>query len=228
MDETKSLTERISDKLIHYIIKEELKEGDRLPSEAELARLLDISRTTLRESVKMLVSRNILEVRHGSGIFVSKNTGISDDPLGFLFIKDKAKLVEDLLEFRMLIEPRIAGRAAMNAAPEQIERLAKLADEVEEKYARGESHTQADTAFHALLGEMSGNVVFPNLAPIIFRAINMFIDLTQAELRNETIDSHRAIVNAIRNRDSVAAEDAMVIHLIYNRNRLKQMDQKKG
>lgn len=228
MEETKSLTERISDKLIHYIIKEELKEGDRLPSEAELARLLDISRTTLRESVKMLVSRNILEVRHGSGIFVSKNTGISDDPLGFLFIKDKAKLVEDLLEFRMLIEPRIAGRAAMNAAPEQIERLAKLADEVEEKYARGESHTQADTAFHALLGEMSGNVVFPNLAPIIFRAINMFIDLTQAELRNETIDSHRAIVNAIRNRDSVAAEDAMVIHLIYNRNRLKQMDQKKG
>lgn len=228
MEETKSLTERISDKLIHYIIKEELKEGDRLPSEAELARLLDISRTTLRESVKMLVSRNILEVRHGSGIFVSKNTGISDDPLGFLFIKDKAKLVEDLLEFRMLIEPRIAGRAAMNAAPEQIERLAKLADEVEERYARGESHTQADTAFHALLGEMSGNVVFPNLAPIIFRAINMFIDLTQAELRNETIDSHRAIVNAIRNRDSVAAEDAMVIHLIYNRNRLKQMDQKKG
>lgn len=228
MEETKSLTERISDKLIHYIIKEELKEGDRLPSEAELARLLDISRTTLRESVKMLVSRNILEVRHGSGIFVSKNTGISDDPLGFLFIKDKAKLVEDLLEFRMLIEPRIAGRAAMNAAPEQIERLAKLADEVEEKYARGESHTQADTAFHALLGEMSGNVVFPNLAPIIFRAINMFIDLTQAELRNETIDSHRAIVNAIRSRDSVAAEDAMVIHLIYNRNRLKQMDQKKG
>ena len=55
----------------------------------------------------MLSSRNILEVRQGSGIFVSRNTGISDDPLGFLFIRDKEKLAADLLEFRMMMEPKL-------------------------------------------------------------------------------------------------------------------------
>ena len=87
---------------VHYIIDQELKEGDKLPSEAELVKLLDVSRTTLREAIRMLASRNILEARHGSGVFISKNTGISDDPLGFLFIRDKEKLVSDLLEFRKM------------------------------------------------------------------------------------------------------------------------------
>lgn len=221
-EEVKTLTERTSDKLVGYIIKEELKEGDRLPTETELMKLLDVSRTTLREAIKMLASRNILEVRQGSGIFVSRNTGISDDPLGFVFIRDKEKLVEDLLEFRMMIEPRIAARAAMNATPAEARELEMLAEEVENHYARGESHTAADTRFHAKLGELSGNVVFPSLAPIIFRAINMFIDLTHAELKQETIDSHRAIVEAVKRNDAVAAEDAMVLHLIYNRNHLKK------
>lgn len=222
MEDTRTLTEQTADRIVHYIIDQELKEGDKLPSEAELVKLLDVSRTTLREAIRMLASRNILEARHGSGVFISKNTGISDDPLGFLFIRDKEKLVSDLLEFRMLIEPRIAARAALNATAEQVAELSRLADTVEKRYAEGRPHVNADAAFHAKLGELSGNLVFPNLAPIIFRAINMFIDLTQAGLREETISSHRAIVDAVRAGDATAAEDAMMLHLIYNRNRLRQ------
>ncbi|MDO4294674.1 MAG: FadR/GntR family transcriptional regulator [bacterium] len=225
MEESKTLTERTADEIIAYILQEELKEGDRLPSEPELMKLLDVSRTTIREAVKMLSSRNILEVRHGSGIFVSQNTGISDDPLGFLFIKDKKKLVSDLIEFRMLVEPRIAARAAMNATPKQAEELSFLADEVERLYDQGLSHIAADTRFHEKLGELSGSLLFPNLAPIIFRGINMFIELTHSKLKEETIQSHRAIVNAVKKKDPVAAEDAMMLHLIYNRNRLSQEDE---
>ena len=50
----------------------------------------------MREAVRMLCSRNILTVKHGSGIYIADNTGISDDPFGFIFVKDKLKLVEDL------------------------------------------------------------------------------------------------------------------------------------
>lgn len=225
MENNRTLTEQTADRLIHYIINEELKEGDKLPSESELMQLLDVSRTTLREAIRMLASRNILESRHGSGVFISRNTGISDDPLGFVFIKDKEKLVGDLLEFRMLIEPRIAARAAMNATSEQVEELSRLADAVEKRYEEGKPHAIEDAAFHAKLGELSGNLVFPNLTPIIFRAINMFIDLTNARLKDETISSHRAIVDAVRRKDVIAAEDAMMLHLIYNRNRLTQQNQ---
>lgn len=222
MEEVRSLAQQASELITNYILEHDLKEGDKLPSEAELGALLEVSRTTVREAVRMLTSRNIIEVRHGSGIFMSKNTGIADDPLGFAFIRDKEKLVTDLLEFRMLIEPRIAARAALNSTPEQIEELSALADAVEQQYAKRLSHTKEDTAFHAKLGEMSGSVVFPNLAPIIFSAISTFIDMTHARLKEETISSHRAIVNAVRKHDPVAAEDAMYLHLIYNRTRLDQ------
>ncbi len=221
MEEIKTLTERTSDAIVSYIIKQELKEGERLPTETELMKILDVSRTTLREAIKMLASRNIVEARQGSGIFVSRNTGITDDPLGFVFIKDKKKLVSDLLEFRMMIEPRIAARAAINATQKDAEELEYLAREVEKMYELGKSHKTEDAKFHAKLGEISGNLVFPNLMPIIFQAIDMFIASTNAELKYETIDTHRAIVEAVKRNDPDAAEDAMMMHLIYNRNYLR-------
>lgn len=222
MEESKTLVEQTTERIANYIVSQGLSEGDRLPSENDLMKILDVSRTTIREAVRMLASRNILEVRHGSGIYVSKNTGISDDPLGLFFIRDKEKLVEDLMEFRLLVEPRIAARAAQNATEEQAHELDLLARRVEEMYRRGEPHNEADNAFHAKLGELSGNLIFPNLIPIISKAIDMFIDITNAGLLNETLDSHRAIVEAVRAKDAVAAEDAMTLHLIYNRNFIRK------
>ena len=64
-------------------------------------------------------------------------------------------------------------------------------------------------------------MVIPNLEPIILGAIDLFIDLTDARLKEETISSHRAIVEAVRANDPIAAEDAMTLHLVYNRNRLR-------
>ncbi|MBP3310993.1 MAG: FadR family transcriptional regulator [Butyricicoccus sp.] len=221
-EESKSLSEQTADALIAHIVEHGLEQNDKLPNEKELAERLGVGRSTLREAVRMLASRNILEVRHGAGIFVSGNTGIADDPLGFTFIRDKQKLVADLVEFRMMIEPRIAALAAQNATAEQAAELSALADAVERKYELGESHVQEDAAFHAKLGEISGNLVMPNLEPIIFKAIGMFIEMTQARLREETIQSHRAIVDAVRAHDPTAASDAMTLHLIYNRIRLQK------
>lgn len=222
--ESRSLVEQTADKLIAHIVANELKNGDRLPNETHLSSLLGVGRSTLREAVRMLASRNILEARHGAGIFICKNPGIADDPLGFTFIKDKEKLIADLIEFRMLVEPRVAALAALNATPEQVEALAALANAVEEKYDAGGSHKHEDAAFHAKLGELSGNIVMPSLEPIIFNAIELFIDTTQALLKEETLSSHRAIVDAVKRRDPVAAEDAMTLHLIYNRDRLRKMN----
>lgn len=223
MEAGKPLSEQTSDALIQYIIDHNLHQNDRLPNEKELTGLLGVGRSTLREAVRMLASRNILEVRHGAGIFVSDNTGIADDPLGFTFIRDKKKLVADLVEFRMMIEPRIAALAAQYATEEQTEALSALADAVELRYAEGVSHVKEDAAFHTKLGEMSGNLLMPNLEPIIIEAIGMFIELTQSELREETIRSHRAIVDAVRAHNPTAASDAMTLHLIYNRIRLQSI-----
>ena len=112
-EDNRSLAGQTADALIAYIVDRGLEQGDRLPNERELSGLLGVGRSTLREAVRMLSSRNILEARQGAGVFVSGNTGVSDDPLGFTFIRDKQKLAADLVEFRMMLEPRVAALAAL-------------------------------------------------------------------------------------------------------------------
>jgi DNA-binding FadR family transcriptional regulator len=65
--------------------------------------------------VKLLVSRNVLEIRRGKGTFVTLRPGVADDPLGLAFFKDKHKLASDLIDIRLILEPQIAGFAAQNA-----------------------------------------------------------------------------------------------------------------
>ncbi len=134
----------------------------------------------------------------------------------------------DLLEFRMMIEPRVAAMAASKATPEQAEELLHLAERVAECYVLGKSHSEADAIFHAKIAEISGNVIVPQLEPLIMHAIDMLIDITHSELKEETIRTHMSIVNAIRKNDAIAAQDAMTLHLIYNRDRLRKAHEEKS
>lgn len=217
-DNVKSLSEVTADTIVQHIINEGLGKGDKLPNEKILCELLGVGRSTLREAVRMLASRNILIVKHGSGIYVSDKPGVSQDPLGFTFVKDKKRLIHDLVEFRMMLEPRVAALAAQNRTKEQLAKLEAQAAVVDELISQGKSHAQADSVFHSLLGEMSGNSVLPNLEPIIFKAIDLFIDLSQSKLSHDTIGEHRAIVEAIKAGKSVDASDAMIAHLLNNKN----------
>lgn len=214
------LSEKVAAELIAHIVQSGLARGDKLPNEKILCEKLSVGRSTLREAVRMLASRNILVVKHGSGIYISDRPGLSDDPLGFAFIRDKEKLVLDLVDFRLMVEPRSAALAAQHADAQQLAELKELAAEVEDLIARKESHARADAAFHTKLGELSGNVIMPNLEPILFRAIELFAHMCVENSRAETISSHRQIVEAIERHDAMGAMDAMVMHLALNRNSL--------
>ena len=83
------------------IIQRDMKPGDRLPTETELAERFGVSRSTLREAMKFLRAENVVVIRQGSGTFVSAGTGIGEDPLGLHFTNQE-KLLENLFETRML------------------------------------------------------------------------------------------------------------------------------
>ncbi|HJG48350.1 FadR/GntR family transcriptional regulator [Ruoffia sp. FAM 24228] len=220
----KSLIEQTSESILNYIITNNLTTGDKLPNEYKLAEEVNVGRSTLREAVRTLVSRNILEVRQGSGTYISENTGIVDDPLGFSFVKDTLKLTEDLFEIRYLLEPRVAALAATNATDEQIEELDKIRLEIEEKIgAFSDEHIEKDIEFHKLVSEMSGNVAMSNLVSIINQSISRYYDYyTSNRIKDETIVSHREIMDAIKSRDPILAEDVMRIHIVTNRRSLSQ------
>ena len=99
MDEKKEtgklLTRAVEKKIIKIIKENYMQPGDKLKNEYELAELLNVSRGTIREAIKSLISRNILEVRQGAGTFVSNKNGVPEDPLGLTFISD---IKEDLLK----------------------------------------------------------------------------------------------------------------------------------
>lgn len=221
----KPLAEQIAERLKEYIISQDLQAGDKLPTENTLTERMNVGRSTIREAIKLLASRNILEVRHGAGTFVSENVGVSDDPLGLSFIRDKQKLSRDLLEVRMIIEPPIAALAAKNATDEDIAELERLYNEVERLILAGESYLEMDMLFHQKIAEASKNLVVPNLSPLINQAVDLFTSRTGRKLTQETIETHRSVLEAIRAHDGVWAQDAMVLHLIYNRNYLRQIEQ---
>jgi DNA-binding FadR family transcriptional regulator len=221
METDKSLVELTADRLIKYIIDNHLEAGEQLPNEYDLTRLLNVGRSTVREAVRSLSSRNILEVHQGAGTFLAgKALGIAEDPLGFTFIQDKKKLTLDLLDIRLAIEPRMAAKASQEATAEEIAELRVLLEETEALILGGQDQRQKDIELHVKIAQISRNLVVPNLIPIIQQAISYYLDVENQALRDETMKTHRLIVDAIDNHDAVKAMDAMTLHVLYFMNTL--------
>lgn len=222
-DQSRPLAEQVAERLKSYILHKKLKPGDKLPTETTLAGEMNVARSTVREAIKRLESQNILTVRHGAGSFVADNPGQTEDPLGFAFFEDKLKLAEDLMEIRSIIEPAIAELAARHATEEDIAEMEQLYATMEAHILNGEDYLEEDLAFHNAIARSSGNQVVPKLSPIICTAVDLFTKGTHRKLLQETLDTHRAVLEGIKSHDSTAARDAMLLHLSYNRSYFRQM-----
>lgn len=217
----KSLPQKIAEDIIAFILEENLKPGDKLPNETVLCQRLNVGRSSLREAMRALASRNIVTIRQGSGTYIASSTGVVDDPLGLSFINNKKKLIHDLMEIRFLLEPSIAALAAMHADDTEIKKIYKLCDDVEELLKAHKDHSDKDIELHTAIALSSKNIVVPRLVPVIFRSIPLLIESTGNTLCNETIKSHREIADAIAAHDAVRAHDAMYLHLVYNRKQIQ-------
>ena len=222
MDTGKLLTEQVADDIVRTIIGKELKPGDKLPNEFELAAKLGVGRSTVREAIKTLVSRNVVEIRRGAGTFVSARSGVSEDPLGLQFIGDSARVASDLLQLRFLIEPRLSSLAAGNSTADQIAEMMRICDACERKLQDGEDFSEENTEFHAAIARASGNVVVPNLSVILCGPTSMMPGELSKQARQEIIRTHRDILSAIAARDGMAAYDAMLLHLAQCRRNIAE------
>lgn len=220
--ERHTLGEQAAKNIITFIQEENYQPGDKLPNEYDFSRLLGVSRNTVREALRVLVSRNIVTIRQGAGTFVSEKKGVSDDPLGFAMMDDRIKLTTDLLQIRYIIEPSVAALAAQNATPEDVERLGEILLEVEALTGQRADFTAKDAAFHAQIANCTHNTVMSNLIPVIHMGVEVFsLEVGEREYE-QTIRSHRNIYHAIRDKRSADAKEAMQFHLLYNSNRFME------
>lgn len=217
------LVEQVEEEIFSFIKSTPFEAGQKLPNEYELGRKFGVSRSTVREAVRSLTSKGILEVRRGSGTYVVNTVTADEDPLGIRGFEDKEAIALDLVDVRLMIEPTMAELAARNATDEEIEKILWLCETVERKIRNGETYISDDIKFHCYVAECSGNKVIEQLIPIIDTAVMMFVNVTHKKLTEETIETHRAIADAIADHDPVGARNAMTMHLAYNRNMIKKI-----
>lgn len=219
----RQLGSRLEEELMNYILREPIEVGKKIPNEFDLAEKFGVGRSTVREAVKGLVTKGILEVRRGSGTFVVSHHSLEEDPLGLTRLEDKYKLALELFELRLMLEPEIASLAAQKANEEEKLRLKELCQEVEELYSNEVDHLAKDVEFHTHIARCSQNRVVEMLIPLINSAVITFGSLTNRKLKQETIDTHREVTESIIRGDSVGARCAMIMHLTYNRQMLVKM-----
>lgn len=223
--EKRTLGYRVAVELIDLIRQSGYGTGEKLPNEYELSSKLGVSRNTIREAVRALASRNILDIRQGVGTFISQKKGVADDPLGFSLMEDRHKLVDDLMQIRLIIEPQIAALAAQNATTKDIEILGVLCDEIETLIHVGQDFMQKDMEFHSQLATCSRNMVMSNLIPVICQGITVFSTMIEHEFE-QTIKSHRKIFKSVSQGRAADAQQAMMFHLLYNSNRFIEKNEK--
>ncbi len=199
---------------IQRLILTKLNLGDKLPSERELADLLRVSRGSIRDAIRSLELMGLVEPRQGAGTIVRANSVDSMKPFADA-LKHRQEMVSDLLDFREMLEPPLAARAAKNADFEQLLSMDRILSRQEEKMAAGEDATVEDAEFHYSVALASGNTV-------VLKIIDLLMDLLrdtrhralQVPGRPEkSLAGHHRILEAIRQRDPEAAHAAMHRHI---------------
>ena len=220
--QTKTLAEQVADGIMNLIQETPYKAGDKLPTEKELCESTGEGRNTVREALKILASRNVLEIRQGAGTFVSEKQGIPDDPLGFSMVNDHVKLTRDLLQVRIMLEPQIAALAAQCAKEHEIKELEEILEEMEAAMKKREDYSELDTKFHTKIAQCTHNIVMENLLPVIGKGVAVFAkEVAQTEY-DRTWISHRKIFCYIRDHKPFEAEMEMQYHLLYNTSRYEE------
>ena len=219
MDPIKKI--RISESVItaikQMIAEENFKPGDKFYSENELTKKLQVSRSSIREAMRMLEVTGQVSVKQGKGIFVLDASGEQFKAFS-TWLKNNEQSIKDNFEVRLIIEPKAARRAAENAKAKDILKM----EEVCAQFARfaGEKNTeeviQCDRRFHRILAGATKNVTLHVLMKSMTTALpNGWISSLYTPGRIEkTLKEHGHIIEAIKRGDKNEAENAMTRHLV--------------
>jgi len=208
------LSREAANHIKELIRSEKLKAGDKLPNEMQLAELFGVSRPTVREAVKGLMSENLVEIVRGKGTFVAQNPGVASDPLGIRYMADR-NLPLSLIEVRQIIEPEVARLAAKRAQEADLQRLEALMQRMEGIVTSDAQWVEVELEFHRSIARATQNRVIMRIVPIIVEAIVKTLRYAPrtSEDHRKAFREHAAIVNAIRDRSPQAAFQAASRHL---------------
>ena len=217
--ERTTLIDSIVSEIRDKVISGELKEGEKLVSQDELAKEMGVSRASLREALNHLRLMGLIETRHGSGSVVRRTTPVAFiNSLSSLLTMDRGSAAE-LLDARLYIESAVAAVAAKHASEEDIKRMKQLVNGMERDFRTGdtESFTGRDVQFHMLIAQSTKNRVLAKVVEIIQDILRQFIKKFFATVPasvSDALEYHRRIYGAIKERDAEGAQRHMEAHIM--------------
>lgn len=220
----KKVYKEVIEQIQKNIIDGDLKKGDRLPSERELSELMNISRTSIREALRVLESMGVVESIHGEGNFICSNTEKSLlQPLSMMFKLNNGKY-QDIFELRKVLEVENARLAAIRATDMDCRELLTIVKEMEAE-SKGENRNEIlvelDKRFHNKVASMSKNCLIESLFNTASMLFERFIEDARYEIiQNDMADKfllsqHYEICNGIIKKNEEEALKAMEAHMRY-------------
>jgi DNA-binding FadR family transcriptional regulator len=211
-----SLPDQIATHLIREIVEGGLAPGTLLPTESELVREFSVGKSAVREAVRIVSTKGLVEVVQGSGMRVTprQRWKLIDPELVSVFGGTVISMV-DLMELRMGLEPTIAAHAAARASEEQTDQLQALVEESVARYTDIEGIVMRDIEFHNVLAEATGNPLYVIvLGTVAELQIELRRKVVKTKLgRDHGIHYHERIVEALRGHDQERAREQMTAHL---------------
>ena len=210
------LSQSVADGILSMItIEKRFAAGDKLPNELDLSNELHVSRTTLREAVKMLAAHDILEIQRGRGTFVTEKA--FQQPQDLEPLSDISVNVKDLYEMRLIFEPEAAYFAALRGTEAELKRILDYGTQIEDKIKMGEDRTKEEHGFHKAIAQATHNEFMNKLMPILYQAISKGVVLSTRsdKVIRDTIADHRMIMEFLEQRNAEGAKYAMKIHIMH-------------
>lgn len=220
MKEKSNLSQRTAEILKKQILDEHKYDyGQKLPNENELSEELGVSRTTLREAIRILVSAGILVVQRGKGTFVAgKLDRMAGGHLEIQEFSDTKVTLRDLYETRMIFEPEAAALACKRASDEEIAHILELGEVCQNHILRnpaGKERIKSEIAFHSAIIEASHNMFLGQFMPMLTQTIEktFALDYNLDVIAEDAYKDHIMIMNFLEKRDDQALKSAVTIHL---------------
>jgi GntR family transcriptional repressor for pyruvate dehydrogenase complex len=221
-----NLSERVTRYLVKHIQDNDLKPGDRVPSEVQVSGELGISRGVVRQAYHSLRTAGILEIAMGRSPRVGEVSHAAFTPLLVHALSTEQVSVEDVLELRLAVEVHAAELAATHRTPAQIEALKKAVEGMRKTVSDHDRFARVDVRFHQLIGKATGNTLFEIFSRTLHGSLESSIRTglrsrsTLAQIEN-IVDTHQAIVEAIEAQQPSLARKLMALHFEEAKNALQ-------
>ena len=214
-----TLSQEIEIKIEESIRQKKLEPGQKLPSEKELCLMFGVSRTAVREALRMLSARGLLHVRKGDGIYVNNfSSSHASKPMSlYLELQFDCDSIMHLVHIRQLIEPSIAKLAATNRSEEDLDRFALNLDKFADRNQDAQQLAHLDVEFHTLIANSCHNPLIPLIMDPLFsmlpRVKALIVNHLKLAKSDNATNYHQRIFDMIKRKDEEGAYLAMQEHL---------------